>query len=319
MEILTQGLSELVWLAPVSQPTKEKAREVADTLIGQLMSYFHLPAQYTALAEWGLRIAISLLLFLVVAFLARRSRIESLVKWIDDRVGLIELKEVDQRLFAFLISSATWVFGFMVILSVLKLNALLATLGLSAGALATIAALANKEFIGHFFAGFALQARGQVQKGNAIEVMGVSGTLQSIGMTACEIEDYDGVVHFIPNTKMLSEKLTNYSMAKHRRVGFSFTFDPTSNTPQEMEALAKEFLAELTNKKEGKDGSVSFGAPTEKGLEVNIYAYFERDGWSTARSQGHLLLQEKLEAASVEFGLPQQIVYIPSTVEESES
>lgn len=318
MEIL-QKLTDLCWSTQTTKPTLTQAPDVTQTLIGEIMRYFQFSTKYTAIAEWGLRVFFALLVFLLVAFLARRSRIQRLVKWIDDRVGLIELKEVDQRFFSFLLSTTTWIFGLLVMLSILKLNALLATLGLSAGAIATVTAVANKELIGHFFSGIALQARGQIQKGESIEVLGVAGTLQSIGMTACEIEDFDGVVHFIPNTKMLSEKLTNYSAAKHRRVSFSFVCETTNTSLETIEEVGQAFLSELPHKKIGKEGGLSFGMLSEKGLEVHITAYFERDGWSAGRSQGYRLLQQKLSDAGITFGLPQQIVRLYTGETEGKS
>ena len=283
---------------------------IGDRLIQQLLAYFQLPTHYHALVEWSVRGGVAFFLLLFVAFLARRKRIERMVAWIDERVGLIELQEVDRRLFAFLLSSTTWLFGFLVILGVLKLHTLLATLGLSAGALATVAALANKEFIGHFFSGFALQARGQIRPNDQIEVMGVTGVLQHIGMTACQIEDADGVVHFIPNSKMLSEKLANYSMSKTRRLSIRFVYDPTSLRTEEMEALLSGLLEEIPGQFEEKTGSYAFGGLSERGMEVSLSVFFDKENASVHRSKAICLFQEKLQAAGVRFGLTQQIVHL---------
>ncbi len=274
----------------------------------QIAQFLQLPAHFTYLIDWTLRIVLALIILLITAVLARRARIKRIIDWLDNKIGVIELTEADRNFFSSLIKLVFWLIGLIIVLRVLMLTALLATLGVSAGLITTVTALANRELLGNVFAGFVLQARGQFRPGDAIKVLNISGTLEAIGLTACEVVSYDGIVHYIPNAKMLNEVLINYSHAKFRRVEITFWFDPDESYADEVIEVIDRVLENLEGQVEDKKGFYRFGEYTEKGQEMKLYIYLKTDNWTTQASEARRLLLEYIDESNVQIGIPQQLV-----------
>lgn len=299
------------WMFSASGPKPAKGQLLerqVDTVLLQLMQWLNIPKQFATLADWGLRGILALVVFIIFSFLARRSRIRAIVAWIDEKVGVIELKAADRSFFSSLVWACLWLPGLILILYVLRLNALLATVGISAGAIAAIAAAANRELLGNVFAGFALQARRQVAQGDIVKIMNISGTMQSIGLTSSSIVDFDGVVHFIPNGKLLNEVLTNYSLSTFRRVEYTFFFDIEEVEIEEVEEVLGEWMKEAVGQKEDKPADFVYGALNEKGQEVKAYLYFEPQGWFQNASLARRLLLDKINNSAIQLGVPQQLI-----------
>ena len=270
-----------------------------------LSQWFNLPKSYAPFVDWGVRAAIVLLIFIIVAFLARRKRIERIIEWLDEKVGVIELTSADRSFFSSVIRGAFWLAGWFAIFYTLKLTAVLATVGLSAGVLTTVAAIANKELIGNVFGGLVIQARRQVAPGDVIKILDITGTLHTIGLTSCEVVTFEGVPHHIPNAKMLNEVLTNYSQAGFRRATIDFCYDPDESYPEDLEAVIEELIAETEGLAEGKTSGFVYGALTEKGQNVSINLYFSPDNWYKNASNARRIFLEKLDESDVQIGVPQ--------------
>ncbi len=278
-----------------------------ESMLSVTVKWLNLPPGYTPFVEWGLRIGGALLIFFLFLVLARRSQLERIVGWVDEKIGVIQLTISDRNFIAFTAWVLLWIPGLVLILFMLKLTALLATVGLSAGVLTAILATSNRSLSSNISAGFALQARRHINRGDFIKVMKLSGTLDEIGLTSCVLEDVDGVRHFIPNSKLLNEVLTNYSLATFRRVEISFWFDQDEVELDEVEDVLYAVMAEAPGKKSGKEAFFRYGACTEKGQEVKLYLYFETENWGEDSSIARRLLLEKIEASEIRMGIPQQL------------
>lgn len=280
------------------------------TITLQAMKVFGLESysSHAYLFQWGFRITLALVIFLLFLFLARKSKIRRTIEWIDDRIGVIELSNGDRNIFAFLLTTAFWLAGILLILFVLKLTALLTTVGLSAGTLTALTAFSNREFLGNVFAGLAIESRGQINPGDSIQVKKISGKLDSIGLTSSQIIDYNGVVHFIPNTKLLNEVLSNFSLAEYRRATINFWFDADAVHTEEFEEVAERILAEAPGQDPERKGYYRYGTYNEHGQEVNFYVYYKPDNWGENLSQTRRLLRDYIEQAEVQIGIPQTLM-----------
>lgn len=305
------GVSSLSWFAATVKKVPSHSQvleQQVQSLFYQVLKWMNVPKEYTGLAEWGLRIGVALFIFFVFAVLARRSRIRSIVDWLDRKVGIIELTPADRSFFSFLAWVGIWLPGLILVLYVLRLGGLLATVGISAGAVAAIAATANRELLGNVFAGFALQARRQITPGDAVKIKGLSGTIKSIGLTSSELQDYEGIMHFIPNSSLLNEVLTNYSLAPYRRAEIAFFFDIDEVAIEEVEDILGEILEEAPGQAAHKPGFFRYGVLTEKGQEVKLYVYFKPQDWSKHASETRRLLLDKIHDSAVQLGVPQQLM-----------
>jgi len=94
----------------------------------------------------------------------------------------------------------------------------LAALMISFGMIGFAVGFALKDIISNFLGGILIFIYKPFVIGNAISVKGFSGTVEKIDVRATEIKTFDGLRVIIPNSDMIANPVTNYSLSTMRRV-----------------------------------------------------------------------------------------------------
>jgi small conductance mechanosensitive channel len=79
----------------------------------------------------------------------------------------------------------------------------------AAGVVGVAVGFGAQSLVKDYFTGFFLLLENQVAKGDAVEVAGKSGQVEDVTLRYVQLRDYDGNVHFIPNS--LITTVTNMS------------------------------------------------------------------------------------------------------------
>lgn len=280
-------------------------------LIPQLMKLLSVPLEYQPFVEWGLRIVAVILVLLFFSFFARKKRLQRSISWMDTKVDVVTFTSGDLSLFVAILRLLLWLACIILVLYILRLTGLFATVGISAGALTAIAAIANKELLGNVFACFVLQARRQVTPDDAVKVMGLSGTLIDVGITSCAIQDFDGVVHYIPNAKLLNEVLTNYSKAPYRRIQIDFWIMTSDRATAQTVELLEAFFQDAPGQHAEQKPFYRFGQLKDRAQEVKAFLYLDPDGWGENESKIRQLLVDRLLDAGLSLAVPTQLNLSP--------
>lgn len=138
------------------------------------------------------------------------------------RRGLKRAK-VDATLVSFLSHVIHFVLVVIVVLAALNqvgfqttsLIALLGAMGLAVG-------LAVRGHIASLTAGALILFTRPFRAGDFIEVAGASGTVEAITLLSTQLKTIDGKLVYLPNTKVFSDKLTNFSAKPIRRIDMVF-------------------------------------------------------------------------------------------------
>jgi len=107
----------------------------------------------------------------------------------------------------------------------------MAKLSIVMGALGVGIGFGLQNVVNNFISGLILIYERPVQVGDVIEVGTLMGEIKSIGIRASNIRTYDGSEVVVPNSNLVSDQLTNWTMSDdHRRleikVGVSYGTDP---------------------------------------------------------------------------------------------
>ena len=100
-------------------------------------------------------------------------------------------------------------------------------------------ALALKDSLANVAGGFILLFAKPVKAGDVIEVDGSKGKVESVGILYTKIVTLDNVAVFIPNGKVSSAKIINYTQKELRRVDLRFTIAYESDIDQARKVLLK--------------------------------------------------------------------------------
>lgn len=86
--------------------------------------------------------------------------------------------------------------------------------------LLVVAALLLRPLITNLSSGVLLQVRGAIEAGNLVEADGILGVVREINARSVVIDTSDGRRVHLPNTKVLADKIENYSTLGRRRSSF---------------------------------------------------------------------------------------------------
>ena len=88
----------------------------------------------------------------------------------------------------------------------------------SLGLVGMAVALGAQDFIKNMFAGLTIFLDRMFEKGNWIKTLDVEGMVEDIGFRATKIRQFDKALVTIPNSKLASEALINFSRMTQRRI-----------------------------------------------------------------------------------------------------
>jgi small conductance mechanosensitive channel len=149
--------------------------------------------------------------------------------------------------------------------------ALLAGAGVAIGA-------AWSGMLGNFAAGVFLQIFRPFSVGDFITAAGVTGTVEEIGMFVTSVLAPDNVRNIIPNGKLFSDNIQNFSVHDFRRVELVAQLDNSADVGRAI-SLLKEGLKRVPNQFEGKEGDVEVLEFTERGPKLAVRPYTHTDNY----------------------------------------
>jgi small conductance mechanosensitive channel len=187
----------------------------------------------TYLIPWGINIAIAIVIFIVGLLLA------SIINRIVKRV--LTKAKLDQILINFISSIVRWLLLLLVIIFALSklglnTNSLIALIGAAGLAVA----LSLKDSMQNFAAGVMLLVFRPFNTGDFVEAGGTSGSVEEINIFSSTFLTPDNKQVIIPNAKIYSDVITNYSATGTRRIDMVFGIGYEDDI-----AKAKEVIEEI--------------------------------------------------------------------------
>ncbi|EPZ00334.1 mechanosensitive ion channel family protein [Mannheimia haemolytica] len=190
----------------------------------------------SVLNEWiipyGTKILLAIAIFVVGKFLARL---------ISRLLGKAALKSTkDEMLQSFIVSISYFLLLLIVVIASLSqigintssLVALIGAAGLAIG-------LSLQNSLQNFAAGVMLLIFKPFRKGDLIETGGMTGVVEQIGLLVLELRTGDNKTVLLPNGKVFSDSIINYSNNPTRRIDFTFDISYESNLKEAKEIIQR--------------------------------------------------------------------------------
>ncbi|MBN1381580.1 MAG: mechanosensitive ion channel [Deltaproteobacteria bacterium] len=160
---------------------------------------------------YGLKIIAAIVILIVGCIVA---------KWIRSVFGrLLRKRNVDEILVSFVVSLTYWaIIAFVIIAALGQLGVQTASFIAVVGAAGLAIGLALQGSLANFAAGVLMIIFKPFKVGDYIEAGGTAGTVEGIGIFTTELKSPDNRKIIIPNAKVTSDCITNYSAKEERRV-----------------------------------------------------------------------------------------------------
>jgi MscS family membrane protein len=241
--------------------------------------------------------------------------------WIEDRSrlrlergddhGVVSILRLVRRAFDLLAVFA----GAFFLLSFFSVNATAAITGLGVGGIAI--ALAAQKTLENLIGGISLIADRVVRVGDVLKVGDKTGTIEAIGLRSIRIRTPDRSVVSIPNGRISTEILEDFSRRD------KYLFHPTLNLPPEMTAAQMHSLLEAVRhlllqhvQVERETVRVRLNCVGKASLDVDVFAYVcVLDTAAFLEVQEELLLgiMDAVKQAGSAVVLPAENISVPSS------
>jgi len=192
----------------------------------------------TLVVSYGLKILYAILILIIGKFI-----ISITLRLLDKKMVKLKVETTLSKFLHSLLNAVLYTFLFIVIISTLGVQTASFVAVLGAGTLAVSFALQGS--LGNFASGIFLVLLKPFKIGDYIEVGGVAGTVFEIQMFATLINTIDNKRVVIPNGKLTTNTLINYSKNTTRRVDIVFGVSYNDDLD-----LAKSILTKIAQKQD---------------------------------------------------------------------
>ncbi|MEG9500088.1 mechanosensitive ion channel family protein [Mannheimia indoligenes] len=264
----------------------------------------------TMLNEWiipyGTKILLAIAIFVVGKFLARI---------ISNLLGKAALKSTKDEMLQSFISSISYFLLLLIVviaaLSQLGINtsslvALIGAAGLAIG-------LSLQNSLQNFAAGVMLLIFKPFRKGDLIETGGMTGVVEQMGLLVLELRTGDNKTVLLPNGKVFSDSIVNYSNNPTRRIDFTFDISYDSNIKE-----AKEIIERIleTNEYVLKDPKpvVAVGALAANSVQLVVRPWVQTPNYWSAYWEITEQIKLAFDNAGVEIPYNQMELHIKNNL-----
>ena len=190
-----------------------------------------------------------------------------------------------------------------VIFGLTALGVRLTDLSILAGALGVGIGFGLRNIMANFVSGLLLIFERPVQQGDVVEVGGVYGDIQKIGVRATTIKTYDGSEVIVPNADFITKEVTNWTLSsKSRRVKMQFKV-AFGNDPRRVIEIIRGVVESNPAIRKEPAPKILFEGYGDYYLEFTVYFWVD-EKILDVKSETGLAIYEALTNNGVEMPVP---------------
>lgn len=191
-----------------------------------------------------------------------------------------------------------------------SVGSLIAGLGLGGAALA----LASKDTLSNLFGAIVIFWDRPFELGDWVVLEGVEGTVEEVGLRTTRIRTFANALVTVPNMKLTTASIINWSKMKKRRIKMTIgvTYD---SKPDQIRAGVKAIQDLITATPDIRDDYylVRFDAFGPSSLDIFIYCFTATTVWADfleVKEQFLLNIMDRFQEIGLDFAFPTQTVHI---------
>lgn len=254
------------------------------------------------LALYGLRLLWTLVI-LVVGF--------KVARWLGGMVRRVMAKaNLDETLSTFSDNILRFLLRLFVIIAALNqlgfqttsLVALLGALGLAVG-------LALQGNLANFAAGVIILLFRPFKLGDVIESSGSTGSVQAISILNTTLKCPDGRIVIIPNNKLISDKITNYSLEEVMRADLVVGISYSDDIPK-AKAVLREVVSQNKRVLADPEPQIFVLELADSSVNLAVRAYVKKEDYWSARWELNEAIKLRFDQEGISIPFPQQDVHL---------
>ncbi len=251
----------------------------------------------------------SIVEILLIAFIITRV-VNVVITWYGEKRAKKQMSEHILFVLKKIINAVVYLFAFLVILAVLKIDLSGIVVGLGVGGIAIAFALQN--VLGDAFSAFSIYFDKPFEIGDYIVVGDHSGTVKKIGMKSTRIQLLQGEELVLANSVLTNTSVRNFKKLKKRRIVFNFGV--IYSTPSEKLKKIPDMVRKIVDGNElAKVDRIHFKEFGDFSLNFEVVYYMnskEYAKYMDTQQEINFAIKEAFEKEGIEMAFPTQTIFL---------
>ncbi len=253
------------------------------------------------LIETGLKLAVSLAI-LIIGFWVTKLIVKQI------RKSLLKTKKLDETAVSFISSVLRVVFMIIIIFTALGQLVEISSMVTTLGAVGLTASFALQGSLGNFVSGIQVIFSKPFVAGDFLYIGDFTGTVKTIDVLNTKLVTPDNKEIIVPNSKMISDIVVNYSSQKFRRIDLSYGIAYSSNIDK-----AKELVQNIIEKNElilkEPEYVVAVGKLNDSSVEIVVQVWTLCDDYWNVYFNMQETVKKCFDENSIEIPFPQLSIH----------
>ncbi len=182
--------------------------------------------------------------------------------------------------------------------------------GLGIGGLAV--AMASKDTIENLISGFLIIFDKPFTIGDFVNINGIEGQIEEVGIRSTRIRTYAGTLVTIPNSKVSTNSIENISKrpARKEELMLTLTYDTSPKKMEKAKQILKQIFESIPEIR--KDYLIIFKQFSDSSLDLYCKFWIEADyvRYMHVKDEVNTQVLEKFNKAKIDFAYPTQTIYL---------
>jgi len=260
-----------------------------------------------------IQLVFTLLEIFLLAFIITRV-VNVLIAWYAEKQAA-KKRMSEHILFVFkkIINVTIYIFAFLVILSVLKIDLSGVVVGMGVAGIAIAFALQN--VLGDVFSAFSIYFDKPFEIGDFIVVGEYSGTVKKIGMKSTRVQLLQGEELVLSNRELTNASVRNFKKMNKRRISFEFgvTYDTTLKKLRKIPEIIKDIIHPEKMKYVDRLDRVHFSKFGDFSLNFDVVYYLKTKDYvkyMDTQQEINFRIKEAFEKEGIEMAFPTQTIFL---------
>jgi small-conductance mechanosensitive channel len=254
----------------------------------------------------------SIVEILLIAFIITRV-INVVITWYGEKRAKKQMSEHILFVLKKIINAVVYLFAFLVILSVLKIDLSGIVVGLGVGGIAIAFALQN--VLSDAFSAFSIYFDKPFEIGDYIVVGDYSGTVKKIGIKSTRVQLLQGEELILSNSVLTTSSVRNFKKMRKRRISFSFgvTYDTPTNKLKKIPDIIRDIIDGDKLEYVDKLDRVHFTEFGDFSLNFDIVYYLKTKDYAKymdTQQEINFAIKEAFEKEGIEMAFPTQTIFL---------
>lgn len=185
---------------------------------------------------------------------------------------------------------------------------------LGAGIFGIIIGFATQSIVANLISGLFMQIDRPAKIGDPVEIvdMHVAGVITEVTPFSTRLRMFDGTYARLPNEKVFTSQIRNFSRNIARRVEFQVSIGYKEDIAQAIQIINKT-LYDIPMVLIEPAPNVFVDTLAESGVNINIFAWVPWQHWFLMRQQLVERVKKQLDTVGVELPYPQRVIWFAET------